>query len=426
MHPPTCCRFLAIVFSLLELFALTNFREQAALGQTDVVPTYDRDQVSRAAANGIELLRQSTDRYPTHRDCFSCHHQSLPLAALRIHASRKVDRSRESSLDREKVDWGEDQNRIERILDLTRTSLRRQIDALHPGEELDGRGLTLGYALWTLELGRDEDVALKSDLLRLALDSQHENGSWRIHSHRPPAASSELMATALVCAGLETNQQRLPDESVVLDALCRARWWVWNQSIPETTENMVGILGCERVLERLDRSRHNDHPSKQRSMISPWDSWTETHLSRDQLETLADRRKDHGSAQLMQALWNAQNPDGGWGQTFGEDSDSYATGLSLNAILDDSGTTDAGKSDSSITEDPRFRRGLHWLLQNQHSDGSWHVSSRCIPVQEYFDNGDPYETDQFISIMGTAWATAALCRTIRDLPDLLAPNAERD
>jgi len=47
-------------------------------------------------------------------------------------------------------------------------------------------------------------------------------------------------------------------------------------------------------------------------------------------------------------------------------------------------------------------------LSTQKPDGSWHVSSRANPVQEFFDNGDPHETDQFISMQATAWAVAAL------------------
>jgi hypothetical protein len=58
-------------------------------------------------------------------------------------------------------------------------------------------------------------------------------------------------------------------------------------------------------------------------------------------------------------------------------------------------------------------RGLRYLKGTQGVDGSWHVSSRATPVQEYFDNGDPYESDQFISMMGTAWASAALLNAWR-------------
>lgn len=55
-----------------------------------------------------------------------------------------------------------------------------------------------------------------------------------------------------------------------------------------------------------------------------------------------------------------------------------------------------------------FRYGIRYLLNTQKPDGSWHVSSRANPVQEFFDNGDPHDTDQFISIQATAWAVAAL------------------
>ena len=51
---------------------------------------------------------------------------------------------------------------------------------------------------------------------------------------------------------------------------------------------------------------------------------------------------------------------------------------------------------------------MDYLLRTQASDGSWHVRSRAIWLQPYFDSGFPYGQDQFISTAGTAWATLAL------------------
>ena len=49
-----------------------------------------------------------------------------------------------------------------------------------------------------------------------------------------------------------------------------------------------------------------------------------------------------------------------------------------------------------------------YLLRTQAPDGSWHVKSRSIWVQPYFDSGFPYEHDQWISAAGTSWAAMAL------------------
>ena len=44
----------------------------------------------------------------------------------------------------------------------------------------------------------------------------------------------------------------------------------------------------------------------------------------------------------------------------------------------------------------------------QAADGSWHVKSRSIWLQPYFESGFPHGKFQFISFAGTCWATMAL------------------
>jgi hypothetical protein len=41
-------------------------------------------------------------------------------------------------------------------------------------------------------------------------------------------------------------------------------------------------------------------------------------------------------------------------------------------------------------------------------DGTWHVRSRAIGFQPYFETGFPHRRDQFISAAATAWAVMAL------------------
>jgi hypothetical protein len=60
------------------------------------------------------------------------------------------------------------------------------------------------------------------------------------------------------------------------------------------------------------------------------------------------------------------------------------------------------------TRDPVFQRGVDFLRGTQAADGSWHVRSRSIWFQPYFESGFPYGQDQFISTAGTAWASMAL------------------
>ena len=112
------------------------------------------------------------------------------------------------------------------------------------------------------------------------------------------------------------------------------------------------------------------------------------------------------------ALAAAQRADGGWNQLDGMGSDAYATGQALYAL------NAAGKMPTS---DAVYQKGVQYLLRSQDADGSWHVKTRSIWVQPYFESGFPYGQDQFISAAGTAWATMALSMTI-DAPRLSSSN----
>ena len=108
-------------------------------------------------------------------------------------------------------------------------------------------------------------------------------------------------------------------------------------------------------------------------------------------------------AAAAKALAAAQRPDGGWSQLASMGSDAYATGEALYAL------NAAGRM--PVT-DPVYARGVKYLLNTQAADGSWHVKSRSIWIQPYFDSGFPYGQDQWISAAGTSWATMALSLTV--------------
>jgi len=103
------------------------------------------------------------------------------------------------------------------------------------------------------------------------------------------------------------------------------------------------------------------------------------------------------------ALASTQHADGGWSQLSTTGSDAYATGEALYAL---------NVAGNIPVNDPIYKSGVDYLLRTQAPDGSWHVKSRYIWVQPYFESGFPYSYDQFISTAGTAWATMALSLTV--------------
>lgn len=114
---------------------------------------------------------------------------------------------------------------------------------------------------------------------------------------------------------------------------------------------------------------------------------------------------------LTRDLIAEQRPDGGWAQNAHLPSDAYATGQVLYALHEGGGVA-AG--------DPVYRRGVAWLLGTQANDGSWYVPSRAPKFQPYFQSGFPYDHDQWISQMGTAWATLALTLAVEPAPAVAA------
>ena len=98
----------------------------------------------------------------------------------------------------------------------------------------------------------------------------------------------------------------------------------------------------------------------------------------------------------------AQRADGGWAQLKTLESDAYATGQVLYALF---------QSRAVKTADEVYRLGTAYLLRTQAADGTWHVKSRAIGFQPYFESGYPYGHDQWISAAGASWATLALAVT---------------
>ena len=115
---------------------------------------------------------------------------------------------------------------------------------------------------------------------------------------------------------------------------------------------------------------------------------------------------DAGSATISRsarALAAMQRSDGGWSQLPTLESDAYATGQVLYAL----------NAAGMAINDSIYGTGVEYLLRTQASDGSWHVKSRAIWFQPYFESGFPYGRDQFISAAGTAWASMALTAAVQ-------------
>jgi len=194
--------------------------------------------------------------------------------------------------------------------------------------------------------------------VRAILALQSPNGGWSANeSRRPPMNAGDFQAAA-VCIFAVRHYTPAGMEGRAADAITRALAWL-EASAPRTTQ---------------DRAFH--------ALALAW--------AHDGSES-AKR-----SARSLVAM---QQPDGGWSQLPGMPTDAYATGQALFAV------SVAGKMPPN---DVAFQKGIDYLLKTQAADGTWHVQTRSIWLQPYFESGFPYGRDQFISTAGTAWAAMAL------------------
>jgi hypothetical protein len=222
------------------------------------------------------------------------------------------------------------------------------------GKGQGGQVDTAGYALWSLELaGRKADAtteAVVEYFLRRDADRDH----WRTSSSRPPSETSDFTATYLAIRALKT--WATPDQQErVAKRIDAARGWLVKTPAKDTEDRVFRLLGLRLVG--------------------------------------ADVRS------AVDALVDTQLDDGSWSQTDELDGDAYATGSALFALHEAGGMA---------TDDAIYQHGLEYLLKTQLADGTWHVATRSMPFQAYFETGFPHGKDQFISSAATGWAAAAL------------------
>jgi hypothetical protein len=67
------------------LASLLNAAPQVA------APVIIESEVAIAIERGYEVIRKGVKIYPEHRECFSCHHQALPLVAFSLNGRKSLE-----------------------------------------------------------------------------------------------------------------------------------------------------------------------------------------------------------------------------------------------------------------------------------------------------------------------------------------------
>lgn len=302
------------------------------------------DQVRDPIDRAIKLIEHSSGVYLKERECFSCHHQAMSILTLVDARARGFEINHDNLV-----------QQVKRTIE----HLRRGEAQYKLGQGQGGRVDTAGYALWGLsavQWPRDSTTAAVTEyLLQANASSRH----WVCSSNRPPTEASDVTTSALALKGLSNYVEEI--DHVRADkrrASCKT--WLLGHDAKDNEERVFALLAAKTL---------NDS------------------------ESVASIRK---------SILASQRFDGGWCQTEGLESDAYATGTAMYALVQ------AGMPAS----DPVYQRGLRFLLDNQQEDASWQVASRSRPFQTYFESGFPHGTDQFISIAASCWATLALLECV--------------
>lgn len=223
----------------------------------------------------------------------------------------------------------------------------------------------LSWELFDSALNNAPADAFTDAVVRVIKASQTPEGHWSTNeSRRPPMNTGDFQATALAIHALKRYSPAL-DAATSAEAVANAVRWLEAQNPEQVQDRAFQALGL---------------------------AW-------------ANASSD-STAKAARALAAQQRPDGGWSQMALMEPDAYATGQALYALRV------AGKM---APTDPVYRKGVDYLLRTQAADGTWHVKSRSIWLQPYFESGFPYGQDQFISTAGTAWATMALTAAIEPI-----------
>jgi squalene-hopene/tetraprenyl-beta-curcumene cyclase len=307
-------------------------------------PPRNLAEVSATIDRGLAFLARDAMAWKDEHNCVSCHHAALVVwsmreAQLRGHA---IDEPVLAELTRWLAESGDG-----------KTGLPRPA----------GRPKALNAkAVWfALALGVDPEpdaVAEKGlkRLLETVKSDQTEDGSWSAWPEtRPPIfGDSDENMTALATLAL-VPVARAGDGAAASVRDKGVRWLTATKSDDDPQSVAIRLV----LWQRLGRPAAESEP-------------------------------------LVQRIKERRNPNGGWSQAKGLESDAWATGQALYALA----------SAGTKPDDPVIARAQAFLVRTQRDDGSWPMTSR--PTKP---GGEGSKSLVPITGAGSAWAILGLVRS---------------
>jgi len=311
-------------------------------------PDAPHPQALVALARSEALLEKSSAEFFKQSGCVGCHHQPFIARAQQRALAAGIPISPTGT-----------REQLAQLKGQWASSQEEFLQSLNPG----GGPNRLAENLLGLEAaGHAPDSVTDSAIVDLA-EAQAVDGSWRDGEEqpRPPITEGEIAGTARAVRALQAYS--IPARRLEFDArIARAKTWLQRANPASTDDYAMRLLGLV------------------------WTGAPEGDIVRAERELLALQRED-----------------GGWSGNPYLNSEAFSTGEALVALA---------QSGAVAAADVAYRRGLGFLLSTQYADGSWHVRSRAIKFQPYFESGFPFGHDQWISAAGTAWAAQAIALSI--------------
>jgi hypothetical protein len=306
-------------------------------------PASKTENVRQAVERALPSLQKVGPAALKTSGCVSCHAQSFPTMALAMSKERGYT-----------VDY--------KIVEFQR---RSTVAVMQPAVEVVLEGsdvvpqlpMSAGMLLMGLAAAKHPSDKVTAALVQGVANRQNADGSWTGWSLRPPMSGGDLRETAYAARALDLYAPA-GRRAEMQQRLSNARNWLLQAKAASPEEEIVRLMGL---------------------------LWT--HASNTQIRQAAAR------------VIAAQQPDGGWRQLTTRDSDAFATGEALVALVQ-AGAIRPG--------DAIHQRGVKFLLNTQGEDGTWRVATRAYPFQPLVETGFPHGRDQWISATATSWAVMAL------------------
>jgi hypothetical protein len=223
----------------------------------------------------LPAILKSTATYPESRDCFSCHHQAVPVLALTTAKARG---------------FAVDAEAIRGSVDLAAADLEGALESYKKGDGQPGGVTRAGYALFTLDVGGQAPDEVTGAVAGFLLKRDEAREHWRASSDRPPSEGSAFTATYVAVRALAKYGDGAQKDRTAA-RVRKARQWL-EVTKPKDTEDRVFRLLALDAAEAPAAS-----------------------IRKAADDLLATRRDD-----------------GGWSQRDGGTSDPYATASALVAL----------------------------------------------------------------------------------------------